>query len=92
MCWETGFTTTPEGSLTSANTYYMPTLKGEFGAIRIPGRLKIFSMGEVDITGLNFLLGRNDGQFHSRKGQFQEVIRFYIARDETCSRGCLSSK
>ena len=48
MCWQTGFTTTPEGSLTSANTYYMPTLKGEFGAIRIPGRLKIFSMGEAD--------------------------------------------
>jgi hypothetical protein len=48
LCWEIGFTTTPEGSLTSANSYYMPTLKGEFVAIRIPGRLKIFSMGEGD--------------------------------------------
>jgi hypothetical protein len=83
---------TPLRSLTSANSYCLPTLKGEVGALTIPGRLKIFSMGEPIVTGHNPLLGGNNGQHHSRKGQFQEVIRFCTGRDETCSMGCLSSK
>ena len=42
---------TPVRSLTSANSSYMPTLKGELGALTIPDRLKIFSMGEAIVTG-----------------------------------------